>query len=241
MPKNKKHNQLQELQSCIYTIEAHLKLFTMNINGRMTIIKLNSGGLWIHSPIRLTDEVKDQVLALNAPIEHIVAPNHFHHLFLNDWLSIAPNAKLWIPRGLELKRKDLQDFFFLDQQAPWFSEIEYLLIDGMPKVNEYLFWHKQSKTLICTDFLFYIPKPAGGLTKIYAYINQCKDKPSPTKLFLSMVNDKKAFKNSWLKVLNWDIDRISTCHNQIYTCVGNGQNCITDAYDFLRLTSSNDH
>ena len=232
--------KLIQLTADVYTVSAPLKIFSMQINTRTTIIRLKSGGLWVHSPVKLTDELKAQVLALDAPIEEIVAPSKFHHLFINDWLAIAPEARLWLPEGLSEKRKDLSQYALLSSDTiPWADEIQCMKIDGMPKVNEYLFYHVASKGLICTDSLFYIPKPVGGLTKIYAFINHCKDHPSPTKLFLGMVQDKKAFKATMQKVLAWDFSYISMCHSEIFKAdsVAEAKTVFHEAYEFLSLTN----
>jgi hypothetical protein len=232
--------KLIQLSENVYTVSAPLKIFSMQINTRTTIIRLKSGGLWVHSPVRLTPELKAQVLALNANITDIVAPSTFHHLFVNDWLEIAADAKLWIPEGLAEKRTDLKEYTLLSSASGWTDEIQCLKIDGMPKVNEYLFYHVASQGLICTDSLFYIPKPVGGLTKIYAFINHCKAFPSPTKLFLSMVKDKKAFKASIQQVIRWDFSYISMCHSEIFKADSTDDCKATfmSAYEFLDLNKT---
>ena len=66
---------------------------------RMTLVRLSDGGLWLCSPIELTDELADAVQAL-GPVQHLVSPNKIHHLFLGQWAQAWPGAKLWASPGL---------------------------------------------------------------------------------------------------------------------------------------------
>jgi len=45
---------------------------------RMTVIKLNNGSLWIHSPAKLNEELKEKIDALGK-VEHLISPNKLHH------------------------------------------------------------------------------------------------------------------------------------------------------------------
>ena len=56
---------------------------------RMAVIRLSDGGLFIWSPIKLTEALRFEADALGE-VRHLVAPNSLHHLFLDDWrLSLA--------------------------------------------------------------------------------------------------------------------------------------------------------
>lgn len=48
--------------------------YTIPYTTRMTIIRLSSGALWIHSPEKLVDE-----LAALGTVEYLVSPNKLHH------------------------------------------------------------------------------------------------------------------------------------------------------------------
>lgn len=54
--------------------------FTLPYTTRMTVIRLNDGALWVHSPIKLTPELQALVEALGE-VRYLIAPNHLHHLF----------------------------------------------------------------------------------------------------------------------------------------------------------------
>jgi hypothetical protein len=53
---------------------------------RMTVVRLSGGGLWVRSPIQLSDALSDEIKALGS-VQHLVSPNMLHHLFLAAWLD----------------------------------------------------------------------------------------------------------------------------------------------------------
>src|SRR5581483_6426374 len=73
---------------------------------RMALIRLSSGGLFVWSPIALSPELKRAVDEL-GPVSCLVSPNRLHHLFLADWKTAYPQARLYAPPGLRRKRTDL--------------------------------------------------------------------------------------------------------------------------------------
>ncbi|KIG15533.1 hypothetical protein DB30_05556 [Enhygromyxa salina] len=46
----------------------------------MTVIRLDDGRLLLHSPIRCTPELREELDALGS-VAFVAAPNRFHHLF----------------------------------------------------------------------------------------------------------------------------------------------------------------
>ena len=70
----------------------------------------------MHSPGALTTQMKTW-LEENGPLEAIVAPNLFHHLYLHDTAKAFPAATLHGPLGLEKKLSELTEDFNRFPQA----------------------------------------------------------------------------------------------------------------------------
>ncbi|MCB1353271.1 MAG: hypothetical protein KDK03_11100 [Rhodobacteraceae bacterium] len=51
---------------------------------RMAVIRLASGGLFVWSPVALSEPLRAEVNAL-GPVQEVVSPNLLHHLFLGHW------------------------------------------------------------------------------------------------------------------------------------------------------------
>src|SRR6185312_11539383 len=65
---------------------------------RMTVVRLPSGGLWLHSPVAFDASLAAALREL-GPVAHIVAPNTIHYWWVGDWSSRFPAAEVWsVPR-----------------------------------------------------------------------------------------------------------------------------------------------
>lgn len=186
------------------------------LNGRMTIVRLNDGSIWLHSPIPISDELRREVDAL-GPVRYLVAPSCFHHMFVGEWKEAYPEAEIFAARGLQKKRSDLTiNTLVQEPSEQYWAEFTHITIQGMPAVNEVLFFHIPSKTMIVTDFLFYMPN-ASGSTGIYAWINGFKQRVQTPFLFTLAIKDTASFRTSLRSVRSWKPKTISMCHHHIYT------------------------
>jgi hypothetical protein len=91
-----------------------------------------------------------------GPVTDLVAPSVFHDLFIPQWLEAYPQARLHAADGL---RREPGDWPITDElttwAAPtWTDEIDDLVLQGMPRINETVFVHKPSRTLIVADLVF---------------------------------------------------------------------------------------
>ena len=120
----------------------------------MTIIQCENQGLWVHSPVQLDDHTI-KVINDFGHVKWVVAPSLFHYLHVWSFRNAFNDNHLYGPEGIQKKetKSQFQSLSTLSQQE-WTGHIESLKADGMPKVNEYVFFHKHSKTLILTDLLF---------------------------------------------------------------------------------------
>ena len=211
--------RLIQLHEKVWTVPNALTVLgIIQLNTRMTIIQLDNGGLWIHSPIPWTEELDKDIRAIGQ-IEFIVAPSCFHHMFVGPWKEHHPQAKICAPKGLHKKRPDLQINHTLQNegQTLW-VDIDCIEIQGMPFVQEHLFFHRESQTLLVTDLFFFLPN-AKGFTSFYAWLNGVKNKMGTTLLFKSAIRDRAAFKTSLesLRPLAKNVHNISLCHHLVIT------------------------
>ena len=95
--------QLIPLTEDIWTVGASHSMFGLHLGSRMTVVRLPSGGLWLHSPVAHSPELQTAIDGL-GPVEHIVAPNYFHHMYVGPWARAYPDATLHSSPGLEKKR-----------------------------------------------------------------------------------------------------------------------------------------
>ena len=56
----------------------------IDVGGRMGVVKMRDGSLWIHSPIELDDATRREVDAL-GPVKFVVSPNYEHVKYAKQW------------------------------------------------------------------------------------------------------------------------------------------------------------
>lgn len=160
----------------IWTFEQEQSLANIAVNVRMTAIRLECGGLWIHNPIAPTEECERLVSELGLPVKYIVlgSAQYEHKIFVGPFSRRWPDAKVYLtpqqwswpldlPSALYgiFASGDLKDG---DTETPWASEIEQRVLDPETRLgfsysaSECAFFHRRSKTLVCTDALLFVPE-----------------------------------------------------------------------------------
>ncbi|KAJ6290371.1 hypothetical protein OIU78_026156 [Salix suchowensis] len=83
---NRRTIRTEAVKGCIWLFEQEqaLGFSSVSTNIRMTVIKLKSGGLWVHAPIAPTEECIQLLKELGAPVEYIVLPTfaYEHKIFV---------------------------------------------------------------------------------------------------------------------------------------------------------------
>lgn len=189
---------------------------------RMVIAQLPNGGLWVWSPVRLNDDLREAVAALGTPT-HLVSPNRLHHLYLEDWKAAWPSAKLWGPASTIKKRGDLSFEAPLEHEPPtdWEGELDQAWFHGSLLFDEVVFFHKPSRTVIFADLTVNFSQDfleahwswwkriiarLWGIVEGYGY--------APLEFRLTWFNRKPAGQ-AMKKVLAWQPDRVLMAHGEL--------------------------
>jgi Domain of unknown function (DUF4336) len=191
-----------------------LKFGPIAITTRMTVLRLRDGSLWVHSPIPLTDALREQLEEVGN-VRYVVAPNKSHHLFFRDFVSAFPAAQGFIAVGLELKRSDLAGFPPIPRDAPWQAEVEGFFIDGLPILNETVWFHRDTGTLVITDLLFCFSRSSRGLTSLVSKLLGVHGTLAMSRTMKLATRDKRALARSVQPLLSLPIKRVIVAHDQI--------------------------
>ena len=126
---------------------------------RMAVIRLSDGSLFVWSPVALSTALRAAVDAL-GPVCHLVSPNALHHLFLAEWTSTYPEARLYAPPRLRRKRRDLSFNAELgDAPEPaWAGDIDQVVLHGSFALTEIVFFHRHSRTALFADLIQKFPR-----------------------------------------------------------------------------------
>jgi len=140
----------------------------VSVNVRMTVIKLRSGGLFVHAPIAPTAECLSLLAELDAPVEYIVLPTTLfeHKIFCGPFSRRFPDAQVFIAPEQWSWPICLPSAFFgifnsqnlAESGMPFEDEIELKMlrppalgVARYVKFVEAAFFHKESRTLLVTD------------------------------------------------------------------------------------------
>jgi len=208
---------LRSLAEGLWTIERSHGFLGIDVGGRMNVIRLSSGGLFIHSPIRLTKELGEWLAGLGE-VKYVAAPNRFHHIHVGEYARAYPDAVFLAAPGLPEKRRDVLFSGLFGENAPpdWEGVIEHFVFGGMPMLNEAVFFHKPSRTLILTDLLFNFTEDLTLGQKVFAALEGVRGRPSLSVLARYLIiKDGVKVRESADRVLEWDFDRVLLAHKDI--------------------------
>ncbi|MBE9006219.1 DUF4336 domain-containing protein [Fortiea sp. LEGE XX443] len=190
------------IKNTIWTFDQLQGIFYVVVPIRMTVVKLDEGGLLVYAPVAPTKEclrlvqelvaehgdVKYIILPTISGIEHKVFVGPFARCFPNSKVFVAPNQwsfPLNLPLswlGLPAKRTQIlpED----SSQLPFGDEFDYAILKtinlGLGKFTEVAFFHKRSHTLLVTDAVVSVPENPPAIVQLDSYplLFHAKDKGS---------------------------------------------------------------
>jgi hypothetical protein len=187
----------------------------VSLPARATIVRLTGGELLLHSPLPIDDETGKAIDAL-GDVRFIVAPNCFHWLSLKAAKDRYPKARVHAPAGLARKAGSFE-FEKLPERGDLDGAVgvRALRIDGAPSMEEHVFLHEVSQSLIVTDLLFNVHECRSLMMRLYFRLMGAWKKPAQSKLWRFLVKDRPAAAQSAAEMLAWDFDRVIVAHGDV--------------------------
>jgi hypothetical protein len=188
---------------------------------RMTVVRLVSGVLWIHSPIAWNEALAEAIRAL-GPVRFLVAPNTLHYWYLADWQKAFPEARSYGPPGLAARaRKPVVIDEMLDTEPPadWNGEFDLSLAAGH-LLTELVFFHRASRTLIITDLIenFELGRVRDPWVRraIRWSGSVDPDGKAPLDMRWSFIGHRRALRAAVDQMIGWAPERIVIAHGRCY-------------------------
>ncbi len=223
---------LRNLATNLWVADRPLKLVVGDIGTRMTVIRLTDNSLFLHSPVPL-DAATRRALDELGPVRHVVAPSKVHHFFVGDYIAAYPEARVYGAPGLAQKRKDLRFDEILSEQAPaaWRNDIEQHLFRGVPRMNEVVFFHRATRSLLLTDLAFNVAADNTATARLFYWLVGAAGRFGPHRMVRLMIRDPAAARDSVRKILAWDFDRVIVTHGDVLAQGGKAR--FAEAFAFL--------
>ena len=220
-------------------IEMSFGLTKVPFSTRMTVVKLANGKLWCHSPIQPNQALLDSLDQLGE-VAYLIGPNKLHYAYLQAWKDLYPSAQVWLAPGIDQRARaqkiPLPQGQELTDQAPptWSAELDQDLFKGSRFMQEAVFFHKASKTLILTDMIENIETHQMKTHQRLLFKlgdNAYPNGKTPRDLRLTFVGKKTASRTSFETLKNWEPEKIILAHGQCF--LENGQEELDRAFKWV--------
>jgi hypothetical protein len=209
---------LEAIAPSLWSVTHSLHLRGVRLPTRMSAVRLPGGELLLHSPVPIDDALAAELDAL-GPVRWIVAPTLLHDRFVGQALQRYPAARLHAAPGFAAAHPALPAAETLTDEAPpaWRGVIDQRLIRGAPRVNEVVFLHRPSATLIVSDLVFNVQRPEGWMTALMLRTFGTYKRLGQSRLWRVLARDRAAMRESLGPVLAWPFERVLPGHGDPVT------------------------
>jgi len=208
---------IEEFAPGLWTVDTPLRIAGAELGTRMTIVRTGGASgdeLVLIAPCPI-DEVLETEIRKLGRVRAVIAPNGFHHFYFLDALARFAEARPFLAEGVAAKLDSVPSNGVVLSDEPdaiWKGALEQRRIQGAPKVNEVVFFHPVSRTLILTDLCFHFDPPPGGWTGLFLRLAGAHGKLAVSRLMRSLLKDREAARAAIREILAWDFDRIVLAH-----------------------------
>jgi hypothetical protein len=212
-----------------------VKSFGFRYPTRMAIIRLGSGGLFVWSPVALSEPLLREIEEI-GPVDVLIAPNSLHYVFIAEWKRAYPHAKVFAAPGLagKIKAVPLDGELSETPDALWRGEIDQVPVRGNLITTEVVFFHRRSRTAIFTDLLQnFTPEWFSGWRRVVARLDGMisAEAKMPRKFKLAF-RDRAAARRDLSIILDWPAERVLMAHGT--PVLTNGREALARAFSWLR-------
>ena len=197
----------------IFLQQHPLNLLGCRMGRAVTIIRLTSGKLLIHSTAGFSVQDLDDIRDLGEPGWLLEATN-FHDTLASQGRAALADIPYLVPPGFK-NAEALGARPISSAADQWAGEIEVIELGGMPALREQVLFHRPSKTLIVADLIFNLALSAGAWTRIFLRATAgLKHFPGTSRLFRFCIKDRAAFSESIGRIIHLDFERVIVAHGE---------------------------
>ncbi len=200
-------------------VESRLKMPLMELPVRSVLVETKGAGAVFFSPGSKISQTQFDEL---GHVTDLVAPNFFHCGGIKKSAARFRDAKKWGPPGVTAARPDIAWSAELTEETwSYQDELPLIFLEGAPKLNEVVFVHRPSKSLIVSDLCFNLVDSEGIGAWLILTLFGTYRKFGVSRLLAQVVRDRGLFEKSLQKLLSYDFDNIIVSHG--HNVMGNGK------------------
>ena len=179
------------IKDTIWTFDQLQGIFYVVVPIRMTVVKLEKGGLLVYAPVAPTGEcvrLLNELISKHGNIKYIILPTISgieHKVFVGPFARRFPTAQVFVAPGqwsfpinlplswLGLPGKRTHILPENSQEAPFAEDFDYAILGpidlGLGKFAEVAFFHKRSHTVLITDTIVSVPAEPPAIVQLDPY------------------------------------------------------------------------
>lgn len=197
---------------------------SMPFTTRMAIARLADGGLWVWSPTEPSPALFAQVDAMGE-VRHLVSPNFIHYAHIGAWKDRYPHALAWASPGVRERARKMDVDVTFDRDlgdappAEWATEIDQLVFRGSRMLEEVVFFHRASRTLVLADLIEnFEPGKLGFFERLLTRLGGVTDPDgkAPSDLRMTFVGRHDQARRSFDRMMAWSPERVVIAHGRWY-------------------------
>ncbi|KAF3891274.1 MULTISPECIES: DUF4336 domain-containing protein [Nostocales] len=190
------------VRDTIWTFDQLQGIFYVVVPIRMTVVKLEGGGLLVYAPVAPTPEcirLVNELVAEHGNVKYIILPTISgleHKVFVGPFARYFPESQVFVaPKQwsfplnlpltwLGLPRKRTQVLPEDSSQTPFGKQFDYAILGpielGPGRFAEVAFFDKRSHSLLVTDSVLSVPEEPPAIVQLdpYPLLFHAKDKAS---------------------------------------------------------------
>jgi hypothetical protein len=184
---------------------------------RMTVVRLDSGKLLIHSPCGIDDSLHTRISNLGE-VSCLVAPGTYHYLYIEAAQARYPDAQTYICPGIEKKRPEIRFDWILGDRSPpeWAGELDQVLVHGARFLSEVAMFDRPTRTLLLVDLIENIGDQTPGtdwaLRAWWKFVMRMWNRAAPAPEYQLGWGAKKVVGAALSRILDWDFERVVIAH-----------------------------
>ncbi len=208
------HTEPQPLAENLWLLAYPLKMLGADLRRNVTIIRLHSGKLVIHSTAPFTQEDVTAIRALGEPgwlLDGILR----HDTFAKEGRAAFPGIPYLAPEGFS-EVVGFPTELMVPVPVEWGDELLALEIQGAPVARDTALLHVPSRTLILTELVFNFGDHEPLWTELLLRVAVGgQHHPGMSRPFKAGVKDEAAFQSSLAAIFAWDFDRVIVGHGDV--------------------------
>ncbi len=201
----------------LWTLQYPLRMLGAPIGRTVSIIRLSSGKLVIHSTAPFSPEDVAAIKELGEP-GWLVDVTNIHDTHAKEGRAAFPGIPYLAPEGFS-EAAGISTQPLSTPPAEWGDEVQVLELAGKAEMaREYAVFHQPSRTVIVADLAFHVTEDAPAGLRLYASVvlkgggSHDTAMPAPQKW---AARDKEAFERSLEQMMAWDFERVITGHGDV--------------------------